>query len=206
MCRSQRRKGAIPASAGERRHPDPWRRSGWGYPRKRGERWRSHSRTHFRGGYPRKRGGTQCRSGHSVLTEGLSPQARGNGNSLSNPGYGGGAIPASAGERWVSCSAIWSTRGYPRKRGGTCTLVRLKALEEEAIPASAGERLLRRASVGGFWGLSPQARGNELAQAVGQFGKGAIPASAGERVRSCRLASRGWGYPRKRGGTMSPAT
>ena len=224
MCRSQRRKGAIPASAGERRHPDPWRRSGWGY--------------------PRKRGGTMAFRFKNPFSWGLSPQARGNAMPQRAFRAHRGAIPASAGEREQPVKPRLWWRGYPRKRGGTLGVLlrhlvdkglspqargNVHAGETEgagggAIPASAGERLLRRASVGGFGGyprkrggtnspkrsdnsargLSPQARGN-VSDRVGLRPEGgAIPASAGERCPPRRKRRCGGGYPRKRGGTVKP--
>ncbi len=132
--------GAIPASAGERRNRRPHRRRKWGY--------------------PRERGGTLMILIEVPSSEGLSPRARGNGAGVSSVDPGGGAIPASAGERLTSTASAGALRGYPRERGGTtyCSAI---------LPSPSG--------------LSPRARGNAELIAFCVERSGAIPSSAGER-------------------------
>ncbi len=132
--------GAIPASAGER----PGR----------------NARSAFWRGYPRERGGTLMILIEVPSSEGLSPRARGNGAGVSSVDPGGGAIPASAGERLTSTASAGALRGYPRERGGTtyCSAI---------LPSPSG--------------LSPRARGNAELIAFCVERSGAIPSSAGER-------------------------
>jgi len=75
------------------------------------------------------------------------------------------------------------TGGYPRERGGT--------------PAMTGSMIHCS-------GLSPRARGNVFRTAKRVSDLGAIPASAGERSPYGVCATRRGGYPRERGGTLTP--
>ena len=91
--------GPIPARAGEPR----WRRSP---PR---PQW----------AYPRSRGGTRAKQVSGVLSQGLSPLARGNRLTGVGSVVVTGPIPARAGEPpWQSLHWRYR-RAYPRSRGGT---------------------------------------------------------------------------------------
>ena len=94
-----RRRGPIPASAGE---PDDGRQG-------------------FATGeaYPRIRGGTGEGLYSGATVQGLSPHPRGNHTRNSAAGGKAGPIPASAGEPAPSGKSTLPSRAYPRIRGGT---------------------------------------------------------------------------------------
>ena len=136
------------------------------------------------GVYPRLRGGTRRSALFLWCRRGLSPLARGNRRGHVYPRAGTGSIPACAGEPIAIDPHPFSTRVYPRLRGGTMH-----------GDEGSGKNL----------GLSPLARGNHVNRLQRKLPAGSIPACAGEpaAVRSdafvCRV------YPRLRGGTRERA-
>ena len=136
------------------------------------------------GVYPRLRGGTRRSALFLWCRRGLSPLARGNRRGHVYPRAGTGSIPACAGEPIAIDPHPFSTRVYPRLRGGTMH-----------GDEGSGKNL----------GLSPLARRNHVNRLQRKLPAGSIPACAGEpaAVRSdafvCRV------YPRLRGGTPSDA-
>ena len=113
-----------------------------------------------------------------------------------------GSIPASAGERSRSPSAIGCSGVYPRERGGTLNISNGfgSACPVGSIPASAGERCLATIIVIQVVGLSPRARGNVFDGRVANSLAGSIPASAGERLPCVMRPWLGLGLsPRARG-------
>ncbi len=139
----RRRRGAIPARAGE-----PAASSGW-RPAKRG--------------YPRAGGGATAGAGNCTIGQGLSPRGRG---SPPRPPVGAatiGAIPARAGEPAERRGLVIHVGGYPRAGGGAPPDLRgsldARGLSprgrgsqgvvdhplpfDGAIPARAGEPLIR---------------------------------------------------------------
>ena len=130
--------------------------------------------------YPRERGGTRCGERASGLDPGLSPRTRGNREVDGLAQALGGSIPANAGEPSSGRRRPFSSRVYPRERGGT-TRLRWRRLS--------------------MWGLSPRTRGNRRSVRQCLHCPGSIPANAGEPVveRFQRDALRV--YPRERGGT-----
>ena len=217
-----RRKGSIPALAGERLC-EP------------GEALRD-------GVYPRACGGTRKAGIGLYLIAGLSPRLRGNGPSSYLSIIQKGSIPALAGEREPGPGTVSWPRVYPRACGGTTAasfhavpsvglsprlrgnglsqIVRCR--RHGSIPALAGERADVRCSglaawvypraCGGtsprFWlrrtslGLSPRLRGNATRDSEYLQKRGSIPALAGERQLDQLWRDLKRVYPRACGGTF----
>ena len=89
--------------------------------------------------YPRPRGGTKAAGGAADAVIGLSPPTRGNLLDALETATEGRSIPAHAGEPIRVCTRATVGAVYPRPRGGTHALERVKPL---------------------FLGLSPPTRGN----------------------------------------------
>ena len=132
--------------------------------------------------YPRPRGGTAPVSHARASGRGLSPPTRGNLAIVIPPGYGGGSIPAHAGEPTTPTTRGSAPPVYPRPRGGT----------RRSLRTSAGSR-----------GLSPPTRGNLSVFVIVKSPVGSIPAHAGEPSLYLRGRPRGGVYPRPRGGTTA---
>ena len=113
------------------------------------------------GVYPRPRGGTCLWMLRSEVAAGLSPPTRGNRRQQHSSHTGYGSIPAHAGEPTIRSSPIWSSRVYPRPRGGTVSPSRI-------IPSILGLSRPRGGTVDTnglqflLTGLSPPMRGNPL--------------------------------------------
>ena len=218
-----RRRGSIPASAGEpatyaSRLPRP--------------------RVH-----PRERGGARSRTVATEEVQGPSPRARGSRAPAPRPRRRVGSIPASAGEpdarrrerryRWVhprERGGAWnrphaslpSSGPSPRARGSRWGPWRA-ALARGSIPASAGEPARRLCAEdvmrvhprerGGadarppalltVMGPSPRARGSRGRGVARGRAPGSIPASAGEPDGALAAAGWPWVHPRERGGARS---
>ena len=138
------------------------------------------SRSTFLRAYPRTRGGTHGGACCGSSLKGLSPHPRGNHAGGVGLEFGGGPIPASAGEPQAPACCAGACRAYPRIRGGTC-----RACVSVVVTA----------------GLSPHPRGNPYSQAETKLNKGPIPASAGEPTPQAAGPTWAWAYPRIRGGT-----
>ena len=216
-----RRRGSIPACAGEPMRATP--------------------PTGRRKVYPRVCGGTAALAAGGVAGAGLSPRVRGNPGLRILTAYPPRSIPACAGEpppcRRTRC-CLWV---YPRVCGGTRSelLIPWKSLglsprvrgnhrqnvqprlRRGSIPACAGEPRTQRAVprqrpvyprvCGGTAssklsssirrGLSPRVRGNPGKGGIGQVGIGSIPACAGEPCPPLSLHPGAAVYPRVCGGT-----
>ncbi len=217
-----RRRGSIPASAGET--------------------YFSVSSRSFLRVYPRERGGNFESIDCGRDARGLSPRARGKPSAGSCVVVSGGSIPASAGETLQQRHAVLADQVYPRERGGNATTTtprdpeaglspraRGKHLDGSelsqpgrSIPASAGETCVchvfssiravyPRERGGNCWrpllclplgGLSPRARGKRVpSRARGKHGR-SIPASAGETIEAVVRDRHRKVYPRERGGNQ----
>ena len=198
-----KRRGSIPAHAGEPTVNTAVQSSAWVY--------------------PRPRGGTRNGCGHNHPRRGLSPPTRGNRRRRASGRRWRGSIPAHAGEPQERLSPCPRQRVYPRPRGGTqspdgkrgmglglspptrgnlLTMPNAKT-RERSIPAHAGEpssagcpkssarvyprprggtqyrrRRLRRRR-----GLSPPTRGNPHSHRISLLSCRSIPAHAGEPNR-----------------------
>ena len=220
--RSGRRRGSIPACAGEPAASSPIRCS---------------SRV-----YPRVCGGTGVLFGHGIRDLGLSPRVRGNRRGPASRTPNRGSIPACAGEPtgdWISLDA---DEVYPRVCGGTpvsgadredagglSPRVRGNPLcfwpcttAAGSIPACAGEphrvvllrpvgRVYPRVCGGTFrsnvarsraTGLSPRVRGNRALERIESRLGRSIPACAGEPSSPAPRRVPARVYPRVCGGTM----
>ena len=199
-CRRPRRRGSIPAGAGEPAASAPaasWTRV-----------------------YPRGCGGASTiRTGRDAKS-GLSPRVRGSQAAGQRPRPGAGSIPAGAGEPWTASPARRLAWVYPRGCGGA-TPLRTRVMRREglsprvrgsparnggraagpgSIPAGAGEPLpaCRKPLLRGVYprgcggatmicwkryrikGLSPRVRGSPGLSAAECGVAGSIPAGAGE--------------------------
>ena len=218
-----RRRGSIPACAGEPRGQSAMRLP----PRV----------------YPRVCGGTLPARDVIAQVTGLSPRVRGNRGRPRAGRSDGGSIPACAGEPLSTTCLTDSLRVYPRVCGGTTAVIgerpsspglspRVRGNQRRrlrrgshggSIPACAGEPSTWWASAARSWvyprvcggttrsmsrsvsdkGLSPRVRGNPEFAADAGPGGGSIPACAGEptsepgSMRAARV------YPRVCGGTKS---
>ena len=132
------------------------------------------------GVYPRACGGTPVPRQPLLLLRGLSPRVRGNRPLTEQPGFGGGSIPARAGEPWGVHPVIHPVTVYPRACGGTA--------------------LIRFANVRAS-GLSPRVRGNHQVPPLSRERSRSIPARAGEPLYSVSSGSSIGVYPRACGGT-----
>ena len=115
--------GSIPASAGE-----PFC----------GIRWDTSV-----GVYPRKRGGAKVIEDEPVVSQGLSPQARGSLSAFFLPLLRSGSIPASAGEPSAANSLIAIFQVYPRKRGGAIGSKTTTDRQNGLSPQARGSRTHR---------------------------------------------------------------
>ena len=199
-----RRRGSIPARAGEPRPPaDGGLRSGV---------------------YPRACGGTPCADAQGQTPVGLSPRVRGNQPLAGGSPAGWRSIPARAGEPRIPSRPVCPNGVYPRACGGTAvrssapvcpwglsprvrgnrSVAASKPLHHGSIPARAGEPqfcTLRQSSstvypraCGGTNarflfpqegdGLSPRVRGNPQTEAAWLEQERSIPARAGEPVHT----------------------
>ena len=223
--RRQRKRGSIPASAGEPCVDSP--------------------STALPTVYPRVRGGARPHQHRPALHSGLSPRPRGS-RFVPRIGVAGdGSIPASAGEPVLKMSCSRWQWVYPRVRGGAeqvCNgrlhqgglsprprgshrvIAILKPLGG-SIPASAGEPSWVRVAVvswgvyprvrGGaqvqhietcrIQGLSPRPRGSRRKVFRRQRSGGSIPASAGEPTAATASGTSSKVYPRVRGGAQVQA-
>jgi len=131
------------------------------------------------------RGGTDIKRRAWSKDYGLSPRARGNPFIppsliiLLRP------IPACAGEPFTGDRWGFTSKAYPRVRGGTICLNFLIATSS---------------------GLSPRARGNRRLRLCHRGSLGPIPACAGEPHKKCISFHRMRAYPRVRGGTLGETT
>ena len=132
--------------------------------------------------YPRVCGGTGCVVRFRIAGIGLSPRVRGNlGLGLGVP-FGGGSIPACAGEPRRFRGRRTGRRVYPRVCGGTMD---------------------KQAGINCVVGLSPRVRGNPLQPSPAPAGSRSIPACAGEPVDRSAFGYFVQVYPRVCGGTSS---
>ena len=136
------------------------------------------------GVYPRECGGTTGLLAQSVIGAGLSPRVRGNRGHRGRGCWGGGSIPASAGEPAGTIGRRRSGGVYPRECGGTGTMTKTRT----TLP-----------------GLSPRVRGNQRRRDADYRRAGSIPASAGEPQQRSRIQGRAQVYPRECGGTVREA-
>ena len=220
---ARRRKGSIPACAGE-----PLLRQ-FG------------RRIHLV--YPRVCGGTLAAPVLKVGQPGLSPRVRGNPCCASSESRSAWSIPACAGEPAAAAVRAGGVRAavYPRVCGGTRrTLARRRTLiglsprvrgnlddhrqigeAAGSIPACAGEPAAGMSSSCACWvyprvcggtakgrphsgqaqGLSPRVRGNLRQRVAAGVHGGSIPACAGEPRPHASRPGRGRVYPRVCGGT-----
>ena len=154
-------RGPIPAHAGEPTPPRWTRATSWAY--------------------PRSRGGTSLICAGRRSKTGLSPLTRGNQSGRLDVTPFKGPIPAHAGEPRSNAPRTCCTRAYPRSRGGTSKLLRLRWPSE---------------------GLSPLTRGNRPGCRRYRPRNGPIPAHAGEPPPPRPHYPPLWAYPRSRGGTQ----
>ena len=220
--RTVRRRGSIPAHAGEP-----------------GVRQVSGAQLRV---YPRACGGTMSNSRLSYRNTGLSPRMRGNPSASWGPTARGRSIPAHAEEPVLGLPEARESKVYPRACGGTTGLfgdidwlgglsprmrgnqdgAMLDKALEGSIPAHAEEpacsvccrdlsRLYPRACGGTIEaegkravrkGLSPRMRGNRLGAPTGCPHRGSIPAHAGEPYRRTPWRKGTRVYPRACGGTF----
>ena len=152
--------GSIPAYAGDPLTPRARRRAGWVYPR-------------LRGGSGPDRPYVQGQKGLSPPTRGIPPTQPGIHRAI-------GSIPAYAGDPACAPGQSYSSRVYPRLRGGS-------EIAEEL------ESLIK--------GLSPPTRGIRLPSLAAAKVRGSIPAYAGDPCRKRMTLSAIWVYPRLRGGS-----
>ena len=173
-------RGPIPAHAGEPTPPRWTRATSWAY--------------------PRSRGGTSLICAGRRSKTGLSPLTRGNQSGRLDVTPFKGPIPAHAGEPRSNAPRTCCTRAYPRSRGGTSKLLRLRWPSEGLSPTRGGT-VLDADAIDREMGLSPLTRGNHHLPARITRLFGPIPAHAGEPSNTmCRLCC--WrAYPRSRGGT-----
>ncbi len=138
-----------------------------------------------RGAYPRRCGGTNMVPVGTATYQGLSPQVRGNLSIPDDLSIATGPIPAGAGEpkNFEGIPRIFGA--YPRRCGGTFSVV--------AGGAAGG-------------GLSPQVRGNRSQRPAWLPRFGPIPAGAGEPSVSPIPSILDRAYPRRCGGTKTTET
>ena len=158
-----RRKGTIPARAGEPRRDD--------------------ARPRARRDYPRASGGTTMTTWPPYSSRGLSPRERGNQLGSDELTIDSGTIPARAGEPGSRCRRRTSRRDYPRASGGTRGCANSKSTKTGLSPrergnqARAGRRIETRGTI--------PARAGEPSRLAGSTGgPGDYPrASGGTRFR-----------------------
>ena len=109
--------------------------------------------------YPRPRGGTRFHCDDALRVGGLSPPTRGNQNLLDEMKEIYRSIPAHAGEPRIPYRRQGERSVYPRPRGGTFFVLRLKGFRD---------------------GLSPPTRGNPESPPERPNRRRSIPAHAGE--------------------------
>ena len=215
-----RRRGSIPACAGEPATPSWSRASRWVY--------------------PRVCGGAPNPLFSPTRMSGLSPRVRGSPGSVHASRICVGSIPACAGEPRSASGAATSPWVYPRVCGGAIasgmvsrtrrglsprvrgspSLQGLVADRHGSIPACAGEPSGRTACPGSAWvyprvcggapiasgssppstGLSPRVRGSLRARTAPCLPSGSIPACAGEPQRAMASRTGLRVYPRVCGG------
>ncbi len=137
--RAGKRRGSIPARAGEPIRFAPLSRCRGVYPRACGEPGVTRRAAAIFAVYPRACGGTIARRASQVHSDGLSPRVRGNPSSTLWRAPPARSIPARAGEPFPTHEIHPALRVYPRACGGTQTTI--------------AKGLLGR-------GLSPRVRGN----------------------------------------------
>ena len=220
-ARRSRRRGSIPAYAGEPK----------GFA-SMGTMWMV---------YPRVCGGTVRRQGQAGVSLGLSPRMRGNQLLAGDLVFDVGSIPAYAGEPWRVWPAAGQGAVYPRVCGGTRSTHRLTPAcpglsprmrgnragqgnghpGHWSIPAYAGEPCAASIASAQIWvyprvcggtvpagcaqphqqGLSPRMRGNRLRGCRSIRSSRSIPAYAGEPRGQSVCGSGCPVYPRVCGGT-----
>ena len=201
--RRARRRGSIPACAGEPRGPfvesGPHRvypRVCGGTPSDRcsrmtrvrsipacaGEPWPRAGSPGRPWVYPRVCGGTASRPTGGGALPGLSPRVRGNPADEAASIRPLGSIPACAGEPAPKIRSCNRSRVYPRVCGGTSPLDSLSTV---------------------IAGLSPRVRGNLRHHRLPPLALGSIPACAGEPRPHWRARSGSGVYPRVCGGTIT---
>ena len=135
-----------------------------------------------RGVYPRAGGGTYRACSRVRSTSGLSPRGRGNRGPGPRVHFGGGSIPARAGEPSRRSGCWWTGRVYPRAGGGTGIGIAISIT---------------------LWGLSPRGRGNPAPDHRTRSRRRSIPARAGEPATAGEGSPSSRVYPRAGGGTPS---
>ena len=195
-----RRRGSIPACAGEPATPSWSRASRWVY--------------------PRVCGGAPNPLFSPTRMSGLSPRVRGSPGSVHASRICVGSIPACAGEPRSASGAATSPWVYPRVCGGAIasgmvsrtrrglsprvrgspSLQGLVADRHGSIPACAGGALWPNCVPWVSMGLSPRVRGSPHRLGVQPPLDGSIPACAGEPASTDCTMPAIWVYPRVCGG------
>ena len=137
------------------------------------------------GVYPRVCGGSAPGGGGVPAGLGLSPRVRGKHDYGDDQRWGGGSIPACAGEARERRSDPAGREVYPRVCGGSPAFTSTK-------PARAG--------------LSPRVRGKPHINRGAPLGGGSIPACAGEAWAYVSFNDADTVYPRVCGGSYVPST
>ncbi len=166
---SHRRRGPIPARAGQ---PLP-----------------ASLRPGLLRAYPRSRGATASCSPSRAACKGLSPLARGN---RACPRFAlllGGPIPARAGQPGSSPGPACWRRAYPRSRGATRVLCICQSIHHGLSPLARGNRNHGR-SVMAATGPIPARAGQPHRSASRHHGSGAYPRSRGATSIACASAVR----------------
>ena len=114
----------------------------------------------------------------SQIITGSSPLARGTPSDDKIKVWGGGLIPARAGNTTPERGAVPPRRAHPRSRG---------------------EHGVRGLFQGHLWGSSPLARGTLASTVNVEARAGLIPARAGNTVHYSRQGGHDWAHPRSRG-------
>ena len=134
----------------------------------------------FERAYPRSHGATSWQVSDLLLSQGLSPLARGNRTASDAQIALKGPIPARTGQPHISCAQCSASRAYPRSHGATST---------------HGSVVLVVA------GLSPLARGNQAVRMPTGSRYGPIPARTGQPSYLSTRRSASGAYPRSHGAT-----
>ena len=133
--------------------------------------------------YPRVCGGSLPARLRLLPERGLSPRVRGKRLEWRHTAFGGGSIPACAGEASASCWRNTPSPVYPRVCGGSSG-------GGVSLPPTAG--------------LSPRVRGKRTPARGAERRLRSIPACAGEALARNRRRERDTVYPRVCGGSCPP--
>ena len=156
-----KRRGSIPACAGEPPWPCGWRRRP--------------------GVYPRVCGGTMMNSDPAAAHKGLSPRVRGNRRKAARHIGPDRSIPACAGEPLTRAPSRFPRRVYPRVCGEPFSSHKWKC-RKQVYPRVCGGTDMEHISIMSSEGLSPRVRGNHDGTVHIELAEGSIPACAGEPV------------------------